>query len=298
MSNYFTVKDELEKQFFRFPKALIMESKYKEMSRDAKFLYAILMDRYTVSEKNVNEGDDTWMDDNNRIYFVYDQEKLSELFGASEKTLRKYINELVKNELLEIKRVGLGKANIYYLKKPIIKDMIENKLKNKKSPTFGEVKDANKNSKVNDSICNNNNINTLKEENKVENNVSEVVKLLQDSKITGIKPTEADKTFTDINILKVAIEECIIRKAKSYGYLKSVYNTKVEDSKEKEKSSTVNGEYTIASNGQRIPVYNGFKDEKPKKLNFNNTCNNNLHQYTPKELEEMLIEKQKEKGML
>jgi len=38
--------------FYRFPKGLITDSKYKTLSSDAKILYSIMLDRMRLSVKN------------------------------------------------------------------------------------------------------------------------------------------------------------------------------------------------------------------------------------------------------
>lgn len=91
----------------------------------------------------------------------------------------------------------------------------ENVDKNKKAPT--DQRGTKENINVNDSICNNNNINTLKEENKVENNVSEVEKVIKDSCV-NIKEKdmkECIETFTDIDRLKKALS--ILEAKNSHG---------------------------------------------------------------------------------
>ena len=114
MGKYFTLEDEAKEQFFKIPKVfMIEESKYFNMSAMAKLMYSILSDRNSLSIKN------KWVDDQKRVYFLFKQTEIGKMIGIKDtKTVRKYLNELEKNELLERKRQGLNEPDRLYLKHP------------------------------------------------------------------------------------------------------------------------------------------------------------------------------------
>lgn len=86
------------------------DSKYFSMSAMSKLLYGILADRNSLSMKN------GWFDEENRIYFKFNQEELCDVLGVKDpKTLRKYLKELEKHELLFRKRMGAMLVDRLYL---------------------------------------------------------------------------------------------------------------------------------------------------------------------------------------
>ena len=50
--------------FYRVPRLLIKDERFKELSSDAKLLYGLMLDRMSLSIKN------GWFDEQNRAYIV------------------------------------------------------------------------------------------------------------------------------------------------------------------------------------------------------------------------------------
>ena len=48
--------------YFRIPKALFQDSRFRQLSTDARTLYGILLDRMSLSAKN------GWLDEQGRVY--------------------------------------------------------------------------------------------------------------------------------------------------------------------------------------------------------------------------------------
>lgn len=96
-------------RFYRLPKALFELEKYKKMSSDSKFLYAILKDRAELSIKN------KWVDSEGCVYFIFTIDELKEMTGWGKDKVIKLKKELAKFELLEEERQGLNKPNHLYL---------------------------------------------------------------------------------------------------------------------------------------------------------------------------------------
>ena len=51
--------------YFRIPKALFQDSRFRQLSTDARTLYGILLDRMSLSVKN------GWLDEQGRVYIIY-----------------------------------------------------------------------------------------------------------------------------------------------------------------------------------------------------------------------------------
>ena len=50
--------------FYRIPKVLFTDSRFKDISAEAKILYGLLLDRMSLSAKN------GWLDQEGRVYIV------------------------------------------------------------------------------------------------------------------------------------------------------------------------------------------------------------------------------------
>lgn len=62
ISDYFYGDEAEQFQYFRIPRQLITNARFKQVSTDAKLLYGMLLDRMSLSVKN------EWYDDNGRVY--------------------------------------------------------------------------------------------------------------------------------------------------------------------------------------------------------------------------------------
>ena len=99
--------------FYRVPRLLIKDERFKGLSSDAKLLYGLMLDRMSLSMKN------GWFDDENRAYIHYTVESIMEDLGCARATCAKIIAELDSKKgigLIEKKRQGLGKPDIIYVK--------------------------------------------------------------------------------------------------------------------------------------------------------------------------------------
>ena len=97
--------------FFRIPKVLITDIRFKSMSTDSKLLYGLMLDRMGLSIKN------GWVDEHNRVYIIYTMEEIIDDMGCARQKAAKLLEELDSDVgLIERKRQGLGKPNIIYVK--------------------------------------------------------------------------------------------------------------------------------------------------------------------------------------
>ena len=99
--------------FYRVPRLLIKDARFKGLSSDAKLLYGLMLDRMSHSMKN------GWVDEDNRAYIIYAVDSIMEDLGCSKPTCVKIMRELDSDNgmgLIEKKRRGLGKPDIIYVK--------------------------------------------------------------------------------------------------------------------------------------------------------------------------------------
>ena len=96
--------------YFRVPKILFRDIKFKDLSTDAKTLYGILLDRMGLSVKN------GWLDAQGRVYIIFPVQEVMDALGCADNKATKLFRELEKFGLIERKRRGLGKPNLIYVK--------------------------------------------------------------------------------------------------------------------------------------------------------------------------------------
>ena len=99
--------------FYRVPRLLIKDERFKKLSSDAKLLYGLMLDRMSLSIKN------EWFDEENRAYIIYTIDSIMEDLGCAKEKAVKVLAELdsVKGiGLVEKVRRGLGKPDIIYVK--------------------------------------------------------------------------------------------------------------------------------------------------------------------------------------
>lgn len=103
--------------FYRVPRLLIKDERFKGLSSDAKLLYGLMLDRMSLSMKN------GWLDDENRAYIIYTVDSIMEDLGCGKDKAIKVLAELDTNKgigLVERIRRGLGKPDIIYVKNFVI----------------------------------------------------------------------------------------------------------------------------------------------------------------------------------
>ena len=82
--------------FYKIPKVLFTDARFKGLSAEAKILYGLMLDRMSLSMKN------GWMDSQNRIYIYFTLEDAVELLGCGHgKAVRLF------SELDSVKGIGL-----------------------------------------------------------------------------------------------------------------------------------------------------------------------------------------------
>ncbi len=109
--DYFYGQQAEQFAFYRIPKTLFSDKRFRGISTDAKLLYGILLDRMSLSLKN------KWLDYAGRVYIIFPLEEVMESLGCADNKATKLLAELEhKAGLIERKRRGLGKPSLIYLK--------------------------------------------------------------------------------------------------------------------------------------------------------------------------------------
>ena len=108
--NYFYGQSGELFSYFRIPKALFQDRRFRQLSTDARTLYGILLDRMSLSAKN------DWLDEQGRVYIVYTVREVQESLCCAEHKAVKLFRELEDIDLIERKRRGLGRPSLIYVK--------------------------------------------------------------------------------------------------------------------------------------------------------------------------------------
>ena len=111
MFDYFYGIQSEQFAFYRIPKVLFTDDRFRVLSAEAKTLYGILLDRVTLSAKN------GWIDQQGRVYIIYTiEEIMADMNCGNKKAIQLLSNLEEKVGLIERKRQGLGKPNLIYVK--------------------------------------------------------------------------------------------------------------------------------------------------------------------------------------
>lgn len=116
LERMYSVSDHRRERHFQLPKELFENDFYECLSFSAKTIYSILSDRQELSRRNGELYND-WIDENGKIYFYFDVEKLAKYCSLSKSSIIRYKKELQSYDLLYEVRQGQGKPNRMYILK-------------------------------------------------------------------------------------------------------------------------------------------------------------------------------------
>lgn len=125
----YQISDVVSEDFLRFPLSLLANPKYKAMSLEAKFIYSLLLNRLTLSQKN------GWVNEDNEVYLIYTREEAANTLNISYKKAISAFKELIKAKLLCEQRQGRGYPNLLY----VLKAELSDKNAEKFSDNFNEI---------------------------------------------------------------------------------------------------------------------------------------------------------------
>ena len=106
--NYYYGNEAEQYSFYRIPKILLTDHRYKGVSLEAKVLYGLLLDRMGLSARN------GWLDDSGRVFLYFTQEEAMAMLDCGKDKTTKLFRELETIGLMERKKQGQGRpARIY-----------------------------------------------------------------------------------------------------------------------------------------------------------------------------------------
>ena len=108
MYDYFYGAQADQFSFYRVPKVLFTNDRFREVSSETKILYSILLERMDLSAKN------GWIDEQGRVYIICTIEEIMEKLHCANQKATRLMTELEdKCGLIERRRQGLGKPREY-----------------------------------------------------------------------------------------------------------------------------------------------------------------------------------------
>lgn len=193
--SYYTRNDVQQNLYVQLPKALLYENLYKKMSNDSKVLYSFLTDKVLLSLKN------NWVDDKENIFIRCSEIAMAEILNKSEKTVRKFKNELIEKGLLE-QPDDNDKTKLYVKKPQVTVEKLEEYLevfngvvKDKRKSETERIKDyrlrkaQGKVAKLKESLCSGKNYRNIENtsvegvEEKIEEDVAVKTTVMKRSKL-------------------------------------------------------------------------------------------------------------------
>ncbi len=239
--------------FYRIPRLLIKDERFKGLSSDAKLLYGLMLDRMSLSKKN------GWLDEENRVYIFYGVEEVAEDLCCSKATCSKILAELDNKNgigLIERKRRGLGRLDMIYVKRFADTKSGGNSDSGKSMPNSKDVIDI--------------------EDKKKEEKTMDLATISQEEMVAGLEVKELDKqieknlAFEEKDVVSKEVENAVVTNQESELAEVKKMNSREQENKSLEfkktegLSSYININYTNQS--------------------YNNDTNNNLIYPNPKEV--------------
>lgn len=110
--DYYYGSEAEQYSFYRIPKVLLTDPRYKGVSIEAKVLYGLLLDRMGLSAKN------GWLDSERRVYIYFTQEDAMALMSCGKDKTTKLFRELDQDGigLIERRKQGQGRPTRIYVK--------------------------------------------------------------------------------------------------------------------------------------------------------------------------------------
>ena len=96
--------------FIRLPQILFTDENFSTLSSDAKILYALLLDRTSLSIKS------NWFESDGRVYINFPLAEICQKIGVGMQKAGKLMRELENFGLIERKRLGQGYPDKIYVK--------------------------------------------------------------------------------------------------------------------------------------------------------------------------------------
>lgn len=111
--SYYTSAQASQNTFYRLPRALYEKECFRGLSNDAKTLYALMLDRMSLSLAN------NWLDVDGKVYINYSLEDIMNTLNCGKTKAVALLKELDSESgigLIEKKNMGIARASVFYVK--------------------------------------------------------------------------------------------------------------------------------------------------------------------------------------
>ena len=98
-------------RFLKFPHSLLSDKRYAGITNDAKLLYALMLDRTSLSVKH------SWYDREGRLFIYYTVKEIEGTLQCSHNKVLRMLDELENVRLIQRAKQGQGKPTKLYIKK-------------------------------------------------------------------------------------------------------------------------------------------------------------------------------------
>ena len=110
--DYFYGAEAEQYSFYRIPKTLFTDSRFKSVSMEAKILYGLMLDRMGLSVRN------GWLDTDGKVYIYFTLEEAVEMLNSGKDKVIRLFKELDRPSgigLIERRKQGQGKPTRIYV---------------------------------------------------------------------------------------------------------------------------------------------------------------------------------------
>ena len=124
--SYYTSAQASQNAFFRLPRALYEKACFRGLSNDAKTLYALMLDRMSLSLTN------EWLDEDGKVYINYSLEDIMSTLNCGKTKAVALLKELDSESgigLIEKKNMGIAKASVFYVMNFVCEDATEDEVR-------------------------------------------------------------------------------------------------------------------------------------------------------------------------
>lgn len=109
--SYFHSRETMDFSFFRIPRALVKDERFRNLSTDSKLLYGLMLDRMGLSLQN------GWQDAEGRAFIYFTLEEIQVTLACGHNKAVRLLAELEQYALIERVKQGQGKPAKIYVKK-------------------------------------------------------------------------------------------------------------------------------------------------------------------------------------
>lgn len=81
----------------------------------SRLVFGLIWDRHRLSRYNVVGGQERWIDRDGNVFCLFSHAELATLAGLSERTVRRCLDDLKREQIVSWKKSGFRGVNRYYI---------------------------------------------------------------------------------------------------------------------------------------------------------------------------------------